>query len=118
MQLLFPNVVAKNREIASQWNEAPKQLKALTMFAAALIFAITGQETIITSIFRGDNPNSVHAHWRGIDLRTKHLPEGAPKMVEEIINESIIYDPARPHLQTALFHDSGQGEHLHLQMKG
>lgn len=75
-----------------------------------------GITPVITSAYRDDDPDSVHAHCRGLDFRSWYLSD---KMIDELIariNTKWIYDPARPEMVCLIFHDVGQGQHLHLQV--
>lgn len=73
-------------------------------------------EAVITSLIRSDNPNSVHAYGRGADIRTRDWPDYLKQRVADAVNLVFQYDPDRPHMQCAMIHDVGQGEHLHLQV--
>ena len=70
---------------------------------------------IITSAFRKDDPG-VHGQipLRGFDLRSSVFTK--PQEIADSINQSWIYDLDRPEMKVALFHDIGQGEHLHFQV--
>ena len=70
---------------------------------------------IITSGFR-DNDRGVHGTdpCRGLDIRSHHLKD--PSALCDEINMKWIYDPKRPHMKCALFHDVGLGAHIHLQV--
>ncbi len=39
-----------------------------------------------------------------------------PIVVCKAINDKWVYDPLRPKMVVALYHDSGQGAHIHLQV--
>jgi len=70
---------------------------------------------IVTSAYRhGDD--GVHGTWpvRGCDRRVR-LPSVALYMVQYVDN-LWLYDPDRPSLKCALYHDAGHGPHLHLQV--
>ena len=75
----------------------------------------TGLEFTITSIYRPDDPGSVHGKIpvRGIDLRCKSRSIGL--MIESMVNAAWSYDPERPEMRACIYHDVGQGAHLHLQ---
>ena len=69
----------------------------------------------ITSAYREGDPG-VHGCGRGIDLRTRNTPLDILKSMYKKINNRWTYDPKRPHLQCLIYHDSGLGSHLHLQV--
>lgn len=72
-------------------------------------------EPTVTSAFR-EGKTGVHSviPLRGIDYRSHDYDD--PKSIEEEINKAWTYDPERSHLKCALFHDIGQGAHIHLQV--
>ena len=69
---------------------------------------------MITSLFRSGD-TGVHGRWRGADIRTKDWSALEAKTAEAWINKYFKYDPERPGLPSALYHNVGKGEHLHLQ---
>jgi len=58
---------------------------------------------------------SVHMYWRGLDIRTKDMPRGMAKRLTEFFN-MIRYDKKRPKKKTAILHNVGKGNHIHLQI--
>lgn len=75
----------------------------------------TGLEYTITSLYRiGDSGVHGTLPLRGIDLRCRNAETG--KVIERLINESWIYDPARPDISCAILHGEGYNLHLHLQV--
>jgi hypothetical protein len=58
---------------------------------------------------------SVHQFGRGADVRID-FPVMWLKELMEYVNRRYPYDPARPELLTALVHNAGSGEHIHLQV--
>jgi hypothetical protein len=73
------------------------------------------EEPTITSQFRIDDPG-IHGTMplRAHDLRCWDTFMGT--WVERRVNERWQYDPDRPYLNVCMFHDSGQGKHLHIQV--
>ena len=53
---------------------------------------------------------------RAFDLRTMGLSSIEARRIESRINEAWIYDPTRPNLHVALYHDAGSGHHMHIQV--
>ncbi len=51
---------------------------------------------------------------RGIDIRSKMFKD--PDFVSEYINRNWSYDPERPNLKVALYHNVGRGDHFHIQV--
>ena len=70
---------------------------------------------LITSAFRpGDSGVHGTLKLRGLDLRCRASDLG--HVAEDFINGIWSYDPERPSKKVAIFHDVGQGLHLHLQV--
>lgn len=70
-------------------------------------------EVTVTSAWREGDPG-VHGCGRGIDIRSRCFDD--PQGIADQINVFWKYDPTRPETVCALFHDSGQGPHIHLQV--
>lgn len=70
---------------------------------------------LITSASRpGDSGVHGALPVRGLDLRCRDQALG--RRVERAVRAAWVYDPARPWLHAALYHDAGSGLHLHLQV--
>lgn len=69
----------------------------------------------ITSAYRPGDPG-VHGTQplRGLDLRCKIASIG--KATCDYINSRWQYDPSRPDKVVAMYHNVGQGDHIHLQV--
>ena len=59
---------------------------------------------------------SVHELWRGCDVSIKNLTSEEIKAIVEAINEIYQYDKDRPTKKTAIHHDVGAGDHIHIQV--
>lgn len=75
---------------------------------------------IITSAYR---PNKIHENDSGIastnpcrhlDIRSWIYED--PRGLVSSINKHWLYDPKRPNLSCAVYHNTGQGIHIHLQV--
>lgn len=67
----------------------------------------------ITSAYReGDGVHGT-IPCRAIDIRSKNFND--PEEIASDINNHWVYDPERPKFKCALYHDVGQGPHIHLQ---
>ena len=70
---------------------------------------------------RTDEPvKSPHEDGRGVDIRTRGIPRDAVKELVALLNKTHPYAPAgtsAARYPTALFHDVGQGEHIHIQVR-
>ena len=76
------------------------------------------RKDIKVTITSGYRPGDPRTHGtipcRSVDLRSWSFPR--PEEIEEMINQYWVYDPSRKEKQVALFHDSGGGKHIHLQV--
>ena len=76
---------------------------------------VYGVEFTITSIYRiGDNGVHGQLPVRGLDLRCWNDSLGM--MIEEDLNSVYLYDPNRHSKKVCIYHDTGRGAHLHLQV--
>ena len=75
----------------------------------------TSLEFKVTSDYR-PNDDGIHGTMllRATDLSCKINAIGL--VIEEYINMNWQYDPTRPDIECCLFHDIGQGKHLHIQV--
>jgi hypothetical protein len=94
-----------------------KQLEFLHRHQRAVLAWIEtrfGMILVVTSLFRMDD-DGVHGSLplRGTDLRC-HSDKVGYEMEAEI-NAHWVYDPARPEMKVAVYHDTGRGKHLHIQ---
>ena len=72
-------------------------------------------EFTITSIYRiGDNGVHGTLPLRGLDLRCRNDDFG--HLIQSYVNEKWVYDPDRPHKDCCMYHDTGLGKHIHLQV--
>ena len=53
---------------------------------------------------------------RAIDIRSWDYPDGKDREIYNKINTMWQYDHERPKMKCCVWHDSGQGEHFHLQV--
>ena len=79
-------------------------------------FAVRFSQTVFTCAFEERDYPSVHCTipLRGMDIRSRIFPD--PQAVVDDINDNWIYDPDRPWLMCAIYHDTGRGPHIHLQV--
>lgn len=112
-----------------EWNggDLTPRLRSLVLFTESLLKQ-HGIELTITCFMRTEKeqawlyrrrkrkPRSVHEFGRGADVRTRDWPEGLAIEIRDKVNETFRYDASRPALKSAIWHDVGAGEHLHLQV--
>ena len=72
-------------------------------------------QKVFTSLFRINDPGP-HGTLplRASDLRERNHVVG--NTIKGWINSKWIYDPVRPGLRVCIFHDTGHGLHLHIQV--
>jgi hypothetical protein len=88
----------------------PKLIKLLTWFC------VRYSETVFTGMYEDRSYPSVHSQipCRGMDVRSRVFRD--PQTVVDDINRNWIYDPDRPQKMCAIYHDTGRGPHIHLQV--
>ena len=71
---------------------------------------------VFTGHFEERDYPSVHSTIpvRGTDIRSWIYTE--PQKVADEINVAWVYDPGRPEMNVAIYHDMGRGKHIHLQV--
>lgn len=124
----------KNDLIKQDWSKIDERLRTLICFGDLYSMTNWSKELIVTDLIRPrvrqialykklpeyknlpveKIPHSVHEYGRGADLRTKHLEYWQKFKLVEIFN---LIPYGKGHYQTAIFHDIGSGEHIHLQVK-
>ena len=78
------------------------------------------EEVIFTSGYRDkriyDKDSGIHTTnpLRAFDIRSYIY--NSPKNIENRINSIWTYDPQRPHIKVAVYHDTGLGVHFHIQV--
>lgn len=79
-------------------------------------FCVRYSEVVITGGFEERSYPSVHSvvKVRGLDVRSRIYED--PEAVVEDVNRHWIYDPERPEKVCAMYHDTGRGKHIHLQV--
>ena len=74
----------------------------------------------ITSAYRShkihDKDSGIHITipLRAFDIRSSVFDD--PQAIADDINDAFIYDPDRPDMKVAIYHDSGSGLHFHIQV--
>lgn len=79
-------------------------------------FCVRYHETMLTGGYEERSYASVHSTipFRGMDARSRIYYD--PQEVVDDINRHWIYDPDRPWMDCAIYHDTGRGLHIHLQV--
>lgn len=78
-------------------------------------FAVRYSQTVFTCAYEKRNYSSVHDldPYQGMDVRSWLFED--PQAIADDINAHWQYDPARPTIKTAIYHNVGRGKHIHLQ---
>ncbi len=123
----------KSDRVLQEWDSPylSQKLKNIILILATYSWYIFEKKIIITSIFRtqeeqdkyySTNENykkkpwkSVHQLWRGVDLRSYIYTDVEIQSLLKITN-TIPYDLNRPNKKTAIYHNVGVGDHLHIQI--
>lgn len=90
-------------------------LRAIIYMGVAYVWAKFKKPVIVTSVYRDDNMYSVHYHWRGCDIRTRHYTESERLSIASFFNNHAVYDTNRPALKVAVYGDANHLDHIHLQ---
>ena len=71
---------------------------------------------VLTGQYERRHYPSVHSTIpvRGSDIRSRVYAD--PQGVADDINRHWTYDPERPEMRCAIYHDTGRGPHIHLQV--
>jgi hypothetical protein len=108
-----------------------QKLRNIVLMIAHYSYSFFDKTLTVTGVYRmqieqdriyKDNPKykkkpwrSVHQEFRGVDLRVSNLNDEQIKTLLSIAN-TIQYDLKRPTKKTALMHDVGEGNHIHVQV--
>jgi len=127
----------KHQALAAEFAELRTRnpaLYAMTAAAALWVWHEYRQHTTVTSIYRPDDTDSVHAHWRGVDVRVYHpgrwpadpnatirreeeegWSEEAAREVALWLERAFDYDGSESH-DVSITHGEGMNRHVHLQL--
>lgn len=99
----------------SQFEFIHHKLRELMDDAERCYHFMAGQEPVITSLYRiGDKGVHGQLPLRGCDLRMRNEQMG--RAIADELNARWLYDRRRPEMKCAIYHDIGQGAHIHLQV--
>lgn len=73
-----------------------------------------GIELMATSLYRDDSVIHKTVPLRAIDFRCWYIHLG--QAIEKYVNDNFEYDYNRPEKKCCLFHTTGKGWHLHIQV--
>ena len=104
-------------KLRKQWESGnlDPRLESMVMICEALWSRdMPPRAVVVTSIQRPKTTDSgVHADWRGVDIRTRDIPNSMVDEAAQKINRTFVYGGG---FNAALVHDVGYGIHLHLQV--
>lgn len=113
----YPYLTFKTDDLRAEWesDQIHPALRVVVEFAAFLRYRKTGKRAVVTSLLRQGDPASPHCArpCRGADLRTNDSSDLAAREWEAEIKIAVPYLGDR---YIALFHDVGQGAHMHIQV--
>lgn len=98
------------------FQELNPKLREIVLDLASFCSFHFNKDIIVTSLFRLEDKKSVHAYGRGADIRSLDFSAEEIAQIDTYLNTTYIYDPKRPNKLTCLYHNVGQGDHLHLQV--
>lgn len=132
MEVLPSAIGYKNHKILSRMFHVPwhPKLIELLIWLTFGLHTDHGHRLVVTSSWRptkihdGDSGIHMTRPLRAFDLRSHNLIDGeyisifgkSPEDIANTINTCWQYDPDRPWMQVALFHDTGLGWHYHCQV--
>lgn len=127
----YKNHKVLTRMLTKAWH--PKAIELLVWLTFS-VHTEAGHNLIVTSAWR---PTRIHSNDSGIhttiplrafDLRSHRWVEDEddghyesifgvlPERIRDAVNHCWQYDKYRPHLKVCVFHDTGKGWHLHMQV--
>ena len=108
------------------WPKADRRLAVMVEFVQRWLVDEAGvYHLMITSFYRPEDPGSVHAYYRGADIRTRDMPVGVADRLSQWLNELLYYgtkDERSRRKRVALWHNvDSEGaihhtDHIHLQV--
>jgi len=115
-QILLP-IRIKEDKLREQLYLINPRLRAIVLDLAFWVWREYGKELVITSLIR-DQAGSVHKYGRGADVRSYNFTSIQIETICNHVNDNFLYYPNLPKSsrKTALYHDVGQGAHIHLQV--
>ncbi|MCK5504565.1 MAG: hypothetical protein KAJ10_05355 [Thermodesulfovibrionia bacterium] len=115
-QILVP-IRLKDDKLREQLCLINPRLRAIVLDLAYWVWREYGKELVITSLLR-DQEGSVHKYGRGADVRSHNFTSIQIAGMVSHVNENFPYHPK--HLKSvkraALYHNVGQGAHIHIQV--
>jgi len=116
-------------DLPGEFARIDNRLQALLIYTSGLVDYLYSQHVVVTMLLRsqaeqdriyGADPayqarpwKSVHQVGRGVDIRSYTYTRSQIDNIVAEINSSYLYSAQHP---TALYHDVGQGAHIHLQV--
>lgn len=93
------------------------RLRCILCALEAGLKMLLDHELTITSIIRRTHDSTgIHSCGRAVDISIKGLSKAQVYQIEYWLNSTFPYDPKSFKYQTALHHDVGYGDHIHIQV--
>jgi len=123
----------KNHKVLGRMFHVPwhPKLLELLVWSTFALHTDHGNNLVVTSSWRptkihpGDSGIHITNPLRAFDLRSHRQTEDgeyvsifgvSPEEIRDAFNHCWRYDPQRPEMRVCVFHDTGRGYHLHLQV--
>lgn len=104
----------------ADWARCDARLQTLVAMAAHYLAWAYGYKPVkLTSLWRPDDTDSVHAVGRGADIRSRDMPPGAPETLTAWLGAVLSYSamPGKDHKRVIVYEpDAPGGAHIHLQV--
>lgn len=110
----YDNTFGRAHQLAQEHMKLVEGLRQIVGALHAYVQHNFNKHVVITSVFR-DDPTSVHAYWRGVDIRSWIYTQAETRKIVAFVNGNFPYGDGVH--QTAIYHDVGQGIHFHLQVR-
>ena len=102
-------------------NKVRTDIRVVLIAVAGWLESI-GLDAVVTSILDEagiSRKSSTHKTGRAVDIRTRDFPEGVAKKLTDWVNETFstgAYFEADHAMKVAINHNSGYGDHIHIQV--
>ena len=104
----------KNLNVLGNMLKVPWSPRLIAVFKWLLV-RYNADQILITSAWRMGDPG-IHGviPLRAIDIRSTGFNNAVDTVND--INDNFIYDPDRPEMKVAIYHNVGRGWHIHIQV--
>ena len=116
-------IIWKTEQLKKELAKCPSDLRLMVYILEYLAQKYFKKDIVITSIYRPDDLTSVHAYYRGIDVRVFYQERGDSEMqewftekeaIQLVANLTYYFDYGDGAHLVAILH--GEPKHIHLQV--